>query len=60
MLVTTHYMDEAERCDRIAYIAYGRLLAQGTTAEMIAGAGLATLVVRARQRPHGALRTRPA
>ena len=29
VLVTTHYMDEAERCHRIAYIAYGRLLDRG-------------------------------
>ena len=29
VLVSTHYMDEAERCHRIAYIAYGRLLAAG-------------------------------
>src|SRR5205085_11450066 len=30
VLVSTHYMDEAERCNRLAYIAYGKLLAQGT------------------------------
>jgi len=42
VLVSTHYMDEAERCHQLAYIAYGRLLAQGTADELIAGAGLAT------------------
>ncbi len=35
-LVSTHYMDEAERCHRLAYIAYGKLLAVGTAAELIA------------------------
>lgn len=42
ILVTTHYMDEAEQCDRLAYIAYGKLLANGTVAEVIASAGLTT------------------
>ena len=32
VLITTHYMDEAERCHRLAYIAYGNLLASGTVA----------------------------
>ncbi len=44
VLVSTHYMDEAERCDRIAYIAYGKLLAVGTVAEVVAGAKLSTWV----------------
>ena len=39
VLVSTHYMDEAERCHRIAYIAAGRLLVSGTTADIIAGGG---------------------
>jgi ABC-2 type transport system ATP-binding protein len=42
VLVSTHYMDEAERCHALAYIAYGKLLAHGTIAEVIAAAGLAT------------------
>ncbi|MEO5346905.1 MAG: ABC transporter ATP-binding protein [Magnetococcus sp. YQC-9] len=45
VLVTTHYMDEAERCHAIAYIAYGRLLATGTVEEVIRGAGLTTFSV---------------
>ncbi len=42
VLVSTHYMDEAERCHALAYIAYGKLLAHGTAREVIARAGLAT------------------
>lgn len=45
VLVSTHYMDEAERCHEIAYIAYGKLLAQGTVDEVIAGTGLHTWTV---------------
>lgn len=45
VLVSTHYMDEAERCHEIAYIAYGDLLAQGTVEEVIAGSGLVTFTV---------------
>jgi ABC-2 type transport system ATP-binding protein len=45
ILVSTHYMDEAERCHAIAYIAYGRLLASGTVDEVIAQSGLATWTV---------------
>jgi ABC-2 type transport system ATP-binding protein len=44
-LVTTHYMDEAERCHRLAYIAYGNLLASGTTREVIKAAALTTFEV---------------
>ncbi len=46
VLVSTHYMDEAARCHKLAYIAYGRLLAQGTAAEIVAAQGLTTIEVR--------------
>jgi ABC-2 type transport system ATP-binding protein len=39
-LITTHYMDEAERCHSLAYIAYGNLLARGTVDEVVQSAGL--------------------
>ncbi len=42
VLVSTHYMDEAERCHALAYIAYGKLLALGTIREVIDQAGLNT------------------
>ena len=45
VLVSTHYMDEAERCHEIAYIAYGQLLAQGTIDEVIAQSHLVTYTV---------------
>jgi len=45
VLVSTHYMDEAERCHEIAYIAYGELLAHGTVEEVIARSALTTYTV---------------
>lgn len=48
-LVTTHYMDEAERCHRLAYIAYGNLLAHGTAEEVVAQSGLITWMVSGEQ-----------
>jgi ABC-2 type transport system ATP-binding protein len=45
VLVSTHYMDEAERCHEIAYIAYGHLLAHGTVDEVIAKSALSTFNV---------------
>ncbi|MBL8482540.1 MAG: ABC transporter ATP-binding protein [Rhodocyclaceae bacterium] len=61
VLVSTHYMDEAERCHRLAYIAYGNLLASGTAESIIAeqklstwsvsGPGLAALAESLRGQP---------
>jgi ABC-2 type transport system ATP-binding protein len=45
VLVSTHYMDEAERCHRIAYLASGRLLTQGTVEEVVRGSRLVTWTV---------------
>jgi ABC-2 type transport system ATP-binding protein len=42
VLVSTHYMDEAERCHKLGYILNGRLLAQGTAAEVVASQPLVT------------------
>jgi len=44
-LITTHYMDEAERCHRLAFIAAGKLLSTGTADEVVAKAGLTTWAV---------------
>ena len=41
VLVSTHYMDEAERCHRLAYLAWGQVLALGTGPEIVAAQGLA-------------------
>ena len=48
VLVSTHYMDEAERCHEIVYIAYGRLLTHGPINQVIAEAGLTTWAVSGR------------
>ncbi len=45
VLVSTHYMDEAERCHRISYISYGKLLATGTVNDVVKNAGLTTFVL---------------
>jgi ABC-2 type transport system ATP-binding protein len=44
VLVSTHYMDEAERCDRIVYINLGSIVARGTVAEVVARSGLFTFI----------------
>jgi len=44
VLVSTHYMDEAERCHELAYIAYGELMARGSAQEIVAKSGLAAFV----------------
>ncbi len=44
-LISTHYMDEAERCHRLAYIAYGALMTHGTAEEVVAEEGLTTWAV---------------
>ncbi|MDO8772710.1 MAG: ABC transporter ATP-binding protein [Burkholderiaceae bacterium] len=49
VLVSTHYMDEAERCHRLAYISYGKLLTAGTTEHVISTSGLRTWQVRGPQ-----------
>ncbi|UYN96141.1 MAG: ABC transporter ATP-binding protein [Enhydrobacter sp.] len=44
VLVSTHYMDEAERCHEIAYIAYGELMARGTADDIVARSGLSAFI----------------
>jgi ABC-2 type transport system ATP-binding protein len=59
--VSTHYMDEAERCHRLAYIAYGSLLASGSVQEVVDQAALTTFEVTGPglQQLAAALRGRP-
>lgn len=45
VLVSTHYMDEAERCHKLAYIAYGELLAKGTAQEVTDSQRLSTWTI---------------
>ena len=44
VLVSTHYMDEAERCHEIAYIAYGEMMARGTAADIIEKSGVVSYI----------------
>jgi ABC-2 type transport system ATP-binding protein len=61
VLVSTHYMDEAERCDRIVYILNGKLVTRGSVAEVIAQSGLITFVIEGADVRHlsGQLQGRP-
>jgi ABC-2 type transport system ATP-binding protein len=52
VLVSTHYMDEAERCHEIAYIAYGELLVRGSVDEVVEGSHLTTWIVSAGDAQH--------
>jgi len=47
-LISTHYMDEAERCHRLAYLAYGNLLVAGTAKEVVSSSGLKTWSITGR------------
>ncbi|MCF7787027.1 MAG: ABC transporter ATP-binding protein [Prosthecobacter sp.] len=60
-LITTHYMDEAERCHRLAYLAYGNLLTHGTVQEVIDSAHLTTWSVKGNEllKLAGELRGKP-
>ena len=49
VLVTTHYMDGAERCHRLAYLAYGEMLTKGTIDDIILREGLKTWVVKGKK-----------
>ena len=42
VLVSTHYMDEAERCGRVIYLSDGKIVVQGTPDEVVGGSGLIT------------------
>ncbi len=64
VLVSTHYMDEAERCHEIAYIAFGEVLTRGTVHDVIANSHLATFTVSTTNGEHlaalaGELKERP-
>jgi ABC-2 type transport system ATP-binding protein len=57
-LIATHYMDEAERCHRLAFIAGGKLLTRGTASEVVAASGLVTWEVAGPDLPGLAARLR--
>jgi ABC-2 type transport system ATP-binding protein len=57
-LITTHYMDEAERCHKLAYISRGKLLAHGTVDEVVEHVGLTTWSVKGPDLPRLAAQLR--
>lgn len=61
VLVSTHYMDEAERCHRIGYLAWGKLVVHGTVGEVLANSKIATWTVTGADLPRamGAIRALP-
>ena len=58
VLVSTHYMDEAERCQRVVYLAGGRLIVQGSAAEVVRGAHLVTFEATGAEIDHAVRRLR--
>jgi ABC-2 type transport system ATP-binding protein len=57
ILVSTHYMDEAERCHRLAIMESGRIVAEGTPADLVAALPFDVVAVDAAapERAHAAL-----
>lgn len=51
-LMSTHYMDEAERCTRLAYLAYGKLMITGTVDDVIKATGIKTWEIKGEITPH--------
>ena len=58
VLVSTHYMDEAERCGRVVYLSSGRIVAQGTAAEITRGSDLITFAAEGENLDEAARRLR--
>jgi ABC-type multidrug transport system ATPase subunit len=58
VLVSTHYMDEAERCKRIVYLSNGRIVTQGAPDEVVARSGLITFEATGRDVDAAARRLR--
>jgi ABC-2 type transport system ATP-binding protein len=54
VLVSTHYMDEAERCHRLAYLADGRLIVHGSAEDVIQTAGVTTWIIHGATAVHRA------